>query len=204
MSLTKKIAAGVMTGALALATFAPSVFAADLEITDNGAGSVNTISVHDVSVCDVDQNNLTLVGGIVSASASTGGNQANGNTGGNVSVTSGNATATATNTVTGGNNTAVNPCCCDTGCDGASEPSATISDNGRRSRNRIDVAKVSVSDVDQNNATIVFGKVKAKAKTGWNKANGNTGGGTTTVLSGTATAGATNTVTGGSNSITNP
>ena len=201
--LVYKLATGAVSAALLAGSLAGTVFAADLEITDNGAGSVNTISVHEVSVCDVDQNNLTLVGGVVSASASTGGNQANGNTGGNVSVTSGNATATATNTVTGGNNTAVNPCCCDTGCDGASEPSATISDNGRRSRNRIDVAKVSVSDIDQNNATIVFGKVKAKAKTGWNKANGTTNG-TTTVLSGVATSTASNTVTGGSNSITNP
>src|SRR3989344_5883102 len=204
MSLTKKIAAGVVAGALALATFAPSVFAADLEITDNGARSVNTITVTEVEVCHVEQNNATLSVALVGASASTGGNTANGNTGGNVSVTSGNATATATNTVTGGNSTAVNPCCCDPVCDEAAPTSAVISDNGRRSRNRIDVAKISVSDVDQNNATIVFGKVKAKAKTGWNKANGNTGGGTTTVLSGTATAGATNTVTGGSNSITNP
>lgn len=201
--LAYKVAAGAVSAALLMGSLAGTVFAADLEITDNGARSVNTITVHEISVCDVEQNNLTLVGAAVSASASTGGNTANGNTGSGVSITTGNASATASNTVTGGSNTAVNPCCCDPVCDEVAPPTAAIRDNGWRSTNTINRTSVGVSDVEQNNATVVLGKVKAKARTGKNKANWNTGG-TTTVSTGVATSGATNTVTGGSNTITNP
>lgn len=197
-----KLATGAATAALLAGALAPSVFAADLEITDNGADSDNAINITDVSVCNVEQRNTTLVGAIVGASASTGGNQANGNTGGNVSVASGNATANASLTVTGGNNTAVNPCCCDQ-CEDT-DSTAVISDNGRRSRNRINRTGVKVSNVEQRTFTGVEGFVGARARTGWNRANGNTGGGTTTVMSGRARSNASFFVTGGSNSLTNP
>ena len=75
-----------------------------VKITDNGADSTNIVVVKDTNVTKVEQINETLVVNKVWVGQNTGGNEANYNTGGNVSVDSGNATSTVTNnTTTGGN-----------------------------------------------------------------------------------------------------
>ena len=201
MKLYYKLVAGTGAAILATALLAGSAFAADLEIKDNGAGSYNKIEVVNVETCNVVQGSETNVLSVVSASASTGGNSASFNTGGDVTVTSGNATATATLTVTGGSNTATNPCCCDKNpCEGAPAPSTLISDNGAFSYNKVKVFNFSNSSVVQGASTNVGAYVGAKAKTGKNKAWFNTGG-TTDVTSGSATSSSSQTVTGGSNTL---
>lgn len=193
-----KLAAGVAGSAMLLSLFATSVLA-DSTISGNGNGSDNTIVVTDTSNCLVAQGSATLVLAEVSAKASTGGNKANGNTGGDVTIDTGNASATSKMTVTGGDNTVTNPCCCTTSPAGPADP--TITGNGNNSVNTI------VSSGTKNSATIQAGitgaaaRVKAKAKTGKNKANNNTGSGAVKVTTGNGTSSSTLNVTGGSNSL---
>jgi hypothetical protein len=199
-NLYYKLAAGAGAAFLATALFAGSAFAADLEIKDNGALSKNTIEVVEVSECTVVQGTETNVMALVGASASTGGNSALFNTGGNTTVQSGNASATATMTVTGGSNTATDPCCCEKDpCEGGGY-TAKISDNGAFSWNTIGQASISSSLIVQGSSTNVGAIVGAKAKTGKNKAWFNTGG-TTMVKSGSATSSSSLSVSGGSNNL---
>src|SRR3990172_10175842 len=147
-----KLAAGTGAALLAYALMAGSALAADLEIKDNGVGSHNLIVVQESSECTVVQGTETNVLAAVSASASTGGNSASFNTGGNTTITSGNATATATMTVTGGSNTATNPCCCDQDPCPAVEGgggNVVISDNGAFSHNWVKKTSVKSSTVVQ-------------------------------------------------------
>lgn len=195
-----KVGVGISSAALMAAMFAPSAFAADLEITDNGAGSTNKIEVTSTSNCEVKQTANTNVGALVGASANTGGNTANNNTGGSTSITTGNATATATVTVNGGSNTATDPCCCDSQCNGNSSPSAEIDNNGVGSNNLIKVTKTKNSKIRQRSNTNVEALVGAKAKTGKNKAKNNTGG-SVDITTGNADSSADLTVNGGTNEI---
>lgn len=204
MTFGKRLGGALVAGALLATAFAPSTFAADLEISGNGAGSDNTIEVKSESECNVTQTSNTNVEAIVGASASTGGNTANNNTGGSVQVNTGNATATASLTVVGGSNTATDPCCCQSGCNECNGcengHSATISGNGVESDNDIKVTKKKSSSIRQRAKTYVSALVAAKAKTGKNQASSNTGG-NVGVDTGAGDATADVLVEGGSNSI---
>jgi hypothetical protein len=72
-----------------------------ITIKNNGAGSVNTVTVNQTQACKILQSNSTNTQTIVNSSSSTGGNKANGNTGGVVSVISGAATSIVS-VITGG------------------------------------------------------------------------------------------------------
>jgi hypothetical protein len=103
-------------------------------------------------------------------------------------------------TVTGGSNTATDPCCCEKDpCEGGGY-TAKISDNGAFSWNTIGQASISSSLIVQGSSTNVGAMVGAKAKTGKNKAWFNTGG-TTMVKSGNATSSSSLSVSGGSNNL---
>ena len=198
-----KLAAGTGAAIFAYALMAGSAMATDIEIKDNGAFSHNGVVVESSETCTVVQGSETNVLAAVSASASTGGNSASFNTGGDTTITSGNATATATMTVTGGSNTATNPCCCDQDPCPAVEGgggNVVVSDNGAFSHNWVKKTSVKSSTVVQGASTNVGAYVGAKAKTGKNKAWFNTGG-TTNVTSGSASSSSSLNVTGGSNTI---
>lgn len=192
-----KLVSGAAGAALFMATFASSAFAEELKIVDNGAGSNNTITVTNTNICTVTQENKTKVEAIVVAGASTGGNTASSNTGGDVTIDTGNATATATMTVTGGDNTATDPCCCDQAVPPANQ---TIKDNGVNTDNIITSTNTNISTLSQKSKTKVRALVGAKAKTGKNKAKYNTGG-STEVKTGNSDATADLSVTGGSNNL---
>ncbi|MBI4080862.1 MAG: hypothetical protein HY430_03785 [Candidatus Levybacteria bacterium] len=172
--LIKKIATGVATAALLTTSFIPAAFADTTgEISGNGSGSTNKIIVNENCSNIVDQTNITKVKTTVHATANTGGNTASGNTGGDVTIDTGAASNAVTVTVTGGNNDAtVNSCCCSTG-----NVDATISENGTDSYNKIKKNSSNSTLVSQYSKTKVKTKAKKlKAKTGYNKANDNTGG----------------------------
>ena len=193
-----KATVGLATVGLIGSLIAPAALA-DNTISGNGALSTNTINSVGVSKCAVYQNSSTVAITNASSTANSGQNQANWNTGGNVSVTSGDATATVGVTVTGGANVAIDPCC---GCDGQLAPSGDneISGNGFKSNNDVNEVVVNVKKVKQKSKTWALTSAKAKAKTGKNKANGNTDG-TTTVESGVSTAETTVDVAGGGNTL---
>lgn len=175
--LVKKIAAGVVGGILITSLVATSAFAGHfVEISGNGAWSYNSIRIKNKTECNVYQKNSTLVVTEVDSSASTGGNSASGNTGGDVDIDTGNADSTVIVTVEGSSNTADNPCCCTCdGCD-SSDQEEIISGNGSHSTNSISVKKEKRSSINQNNWTEVYTGVYSKSKTGRNRSNHNTGG----------------------------
>lgn len=76
---------------------------------NTGADSTNTVNITETNSTNVNQTNGTLVVNGTLVAQDTGGNHANSNTGdGGVSVNSGNAASTVTNTTTTGGNT-LNP-----------------------------------------------------------------------------------------------
>ena len=192
-----KFGATIATLSLVATLNAPVAFAENLEISGNGNGSDNTIIVEEPTVTVVEQENHSLILTGAFSSASTGGNTANGNTGGDVTVESGDAKATTKVTVTGSSNEATLPDPC--GCE-ATPPDVLISGNGNNSINLVKVKKPTVTVVGQGNAQFIGTLAGAKAKTGWNTANGNTGG-STTLTSGNATARTRVRVTGSSNTL---
>lgn len=204
MNIAEKIGAAIAAGSLVTLLMTQVVSADTLEISGNGDGSSNTIVSTTTQTCDVKQTANTDVVALVSAQAATGGNEASGNTGSGTSITTGDATSSASVTVTGGSNLAVNPCCCQPSCPQAeSTNSALISGNGDGSTNTIVDSKSKTSKVKQKAKTDVLADVKSKAKTGKNKSNNNTGG-TNTIQTGHATSTAGVIVTGGTNTLLNP
>lgn len=82
-------------------------------IQGNGAGSVNKVKVNQSQACNITQsNNTTIVNGVTVIS-NTGGNKANGNTGGTTNITTGNVQSIISIVNGGSSNTA-------TGCGGNS------------------------------------------------------------------------------------
>lgn len=174
-----KVGAGIVTASLLLSSVATSAFAdVAAEISGNGAGSYNSIYIKHKNKCSVYQKNTTEVLTEVESQAHTGGNTANGNTGSDVTIDTGNATSTVGVTVEGGSNIATNPCCCECQtCDiHLWAQGVVISENGEDSVNSVTVRKKKSSSVKQKNETGVLSAVLSKAKTGKNKAKYNTGG----------------------------
>src|SRR3989338_3997974 len=89
----RKLATAIATGALLLNAFAPLAFASTtIQISGNGVGSNNYANVTQTSTTTVKQSNNASVTNNVDAYADTGDNSAKWNTGGDVTVNTGNAT----------------------------------------------------------------------------------------------------------------
>lgn len=145
----------------------------DVEISGNGADSVNGVSVGSSNTTSVSQNNKANVKNNIDTDAKTGYNDANSNTGGDVTVNTGIAKASATvATIANVNSAKVG------GGLGLSNPSAkfVISGNGANSNNSIQAGLTNVTAVEQDNSAHVKNNVDADASTGGNDANFNTGG----------------------------
>lgn len=194
----RKFFSAFVSASLFASVVSPVALAAELEITNNGANSDNTIVVDTSNTTVVDQSNESEILTGAFSKATTGGNTANKNTGGgDVTVTSGSATATTAVTVTGSSNEAtVDPCPCS-----STLPNITIEKNGAGSTNKVTYKKPNTFVAVQYNGSFVGTLAVSKAKTGKNKANKNTGGGNVTVTSGPAVDTTAVTVTGSSNTL---
>jgi len=188
-----KLTTGFVTAAFLAAVVLPSgAFAANtVTVSGNGADSHNKVKIKSNKKTKVKQSNSTAVVNMVGVMQNTGGNKANKNTGnGGVSVDSGNATATVTNTTTtGGNHAVVNPCDCVEG-----DNTIDVKNNGADSTNKVKVVSNSTYKVSQSNETFVMNGVLVAQNTGMNQANQNTGDGEVGVDSGAAEATVTNEV----------
>lgn len=196
MKFFYKVGTGIAAMAILSSALATGAFAADLTIEGNGAGSTNTISVSNVCAVNVLQKNKTTSKVNATVTQNTGGNTANNNTGGDVTVESGAATSDITVTVEGSTNDATVPDCCE--CQ--STVDATIKDNGAGSTNTAGQSNVAATSVTQKNKTKSKVKASVKQKTGKNKANNNTNG-TVGVTSNDATSTVDVTVTGSQNTL---
>ncbi len=173
ISYTKKLGTAFATATLIASVFAP-IASADTNVTvsDNGHASNNTVNVTNNNTVNVTQSNVMTVGLNINSSANTGGNSANGNTGGNVTISTGNATSNVTVAVEGGSNTADLSNC---GC-GTTNDTVEIKDNGGKSKNKVTINNKNSKKVTQTSVVTVSAGVNSKAKTGYNKANKNTQG----------------------------
>jgi len=194
----KKIGVSLAAAGLLLAGGAmPAMAETSVLVGSNGAGSVNTVKVKMGCVSAVIQGNETSAMTEVTSEASTGGNSASMNTGSGVTLVSGAATSNVTVDISGGNNTATTDGCCE--CAGGPVDVAVV-DNGVWSHNKVVVKKPVLDLKVQGTRTTALTGVWSKAKSGWNKADKNTGG-TVGVLTGPADSTVEVTVEGGSNTI---
>jgi len=174
-NLKVKLTTGLVTAAFVAGVFAPAgaMAATNVTVSGNGADSTSKVKVKNVKKSKVKQSNTANVTNAIGVSQNTGGNKANKNTGGDVTVTSGNATATVdvTNT-TGGNFLAWDSNC---GCM-VPENTVDISGNGADSYNKVKVVNYDSTKVMQSNSATIVNSITVSQTTGDNKANKNTNG----------------------------
>lgn len=167
----KKLTTAIATGAVLLNALAPVALASTtIEISGNGAGSDNWTTVTQTSTQTVTQNNTANVTNNVDANASTGGNDANLNTGGTVIIDTGDAKSKV-NILNDLNRNLAEIACCQSG-----NTEVNISGNGANSDNGVTLDQTTTTTVAQNNNADVNNDVDADAKTGYNDAAANTGG----------------------------
>jgi hypothetical protein len=181
MKLKKKIFSLIACGSLMLSMVTPA-FAQSVVISGNGADSKSETKVNVGSSTNVTQSNTAFVTNTVTTSSTTGDNQANKNTSGNVTVTTGDTATQVTVANTLNSNAADVNCCGDTAV------STLISGNGADSNNKVDVndGKSGIS-ISQANMAVVNNKVTDKSVTGENDANKNTSGNVTITTGDTLT-----------------
>lgn len=155
-----------------------------VEVSGNGAKSDNAVTLSMSNTNWIDQDNHAKVNNDVDVKANSGYNDADRNTGGNVSVSTGTASALATvsnmanaNLAHIGNGSS------------AGALDLIITGNGYRSDNVVDVALTNEDTIWQNNFANIANDVEVDANTGKNDADRNTGG-SVSVSTGDAGAGA--------------
>src|SRR3989344_9638661 len=169
--LLYKAGISLATASLIAQCFAGVALASlDVEISGNGANSDSTANVGVSNTTQVTQNNTANITNNANVSADTGKNDANKNTGGDVDITTGNATTTVGVSNTANSNVAdVNGCC-------VGDLNVKISGNGAKSDNEANVGVSNSTWVNQNNYAKIKNNVDVDSDTGKNDANANTGG----------------------------
>lgn len=170
--MRKIIAGSLVSTALLLTSITTALAATDVTIKDNGTDSTNKVDL--VNKCDTTavqtNKSATFVGiGVIQG---TGNNTANSNTGGEVTVTSGDTASTITAVVKGDNNTlAPSDCCCALADE---DTTVKIAGNGKDTKNSVSGKnKVTKTQVQKNKKLVgVVGGVLQG--TGDNKAKNNT------------------------------
>jgi len=169
--LQKKIATAIATGALLFQTVIPVLAqSTTLVISGNGAETDNDINLSQTTTTTVVQNNVANISNNVDADAETGENDQNYNTGGPVSLTTGDATTGVAISNTANSNVAEVSGCCDVDVD------VEISDNGYKSDNTANLKLDNSTALFQNNYAYIKNEVDAESETGENDQNYNTGG----------------------------
>lgn len=171
-NLVKKVAVGLSTGALVAQGMMLPVFA-DLTVVVEGNGSHtdNTVTVGQTTTTQVNQTNTANVSNNVSATSNTGNNGADDNTGGDVSIDTGDAKALVEVQNQLNSNEASVAC---GGCNPDVE--VKVSGNGTKSDNDVNLGLKNSTWVVQDNDADVENDVEVKANTGKNYADDNTGG----------------------------
>ncbi len=139
-----------------------------VQILGNGAFSDNKVALWNGSSTVVDQDNKAHVVNRVKSDAKTGGNDAKFNTGGDVSINTGDA-KTRTDVKTAVNFNSANVDC---GCF-LGDTKVKVSGNGAESKNKVHAKSHNDKLVFQDNHADLFNKVDSDAKTGNNAAKFN-------------------------------
>ena len=170
MNRSKKLFASALTSTIVFASSFALVFADEATIQGNGALSDNTIVIVESDTSVVDQSNSAFIGNSVGVSGNSGGNTANGNTGGDVGIQTGGVGSTVLVDNKANKNVAETSECCPDG-----NLDAKISGNGALSDNTIIVKDESESILSQENKAVIKNNVEVLGNSGENTAYGNTG-----------------------------
>lgn len=169
--MNKKIAVVLASLSLFMNAVLPAFASTTLEITGNGADSNNNEAVSVSQSTAVIQTNTSNINNDVYANSNTGGNKADKNTGGIVTVDTGNSKTTVSVDNAANSNVAdVKNCNCST------DAEVTITGNGAESKNDAYLDLSGKTVVAQTNDSNIANHVNADSNTGDNKANKNTGG----------------------------
>jgi hypothetical protein len=171
MNKAKKFVASFALVAMMFSIVATPAQAITLEVIGNGVESDNDIDVKVEQETEVSQSNEFNVENNVNANASTGGNSASRNTGGNASIDTGDATSKVEVSNAGNSNEAVVDCCAS-----AQNLEVLISENGDSTDNKVELDNENEIEVTQTNKSNIKNDINNDATTGWNEANRNTGG----------------------------
>lgn len=168
----KKLTAFLTSLILLSAVFVSPAFASsDIRIAGNGSNSDSSVRVNEQNDVTVRQTNDTNISNNVSVDNNTGHNSISGNTGGDVTVRTGDATSNVDISNVAGSNVAhINGCCDD------ADTNINIEGNGSRSENSVHVSKDADLTVTQHNATDINNDVDVRNNTGFNALDDNTWG----------------------------
>jgi hypothetical protein len=173
MNIKTRISTAIATGAVLVNALAPVTLAQELTVTGNGAFSDNTIKVETNNATVVDQSNDANVTNNITSNASTGGNSASYNTGGDTHIVTGDAaTLVDVSTAVNMNKAVLHDCgTCESG-----DLHVKVTGNGAFSDNNVKVEKENLVSVSQDNNAYISNYVDANANTGKNDSSFNTGG----------------------------
>lgn len=178
--VSKKFVSVLAAASLFVVQLQPA-FAATILVTGNGSESENEVEFKQSTTTSVVQTNAANVVNTVNSNSSTGGNEANDNTGGDVIIRTGDAKSYATVENNLNQNMATVDCC------EANDVEVEVSGNGSDSENDVDLKLETGKALFQTNVANVVNSVNSEAKTGKNEANRSTGG-DVTIITGDATA----------------
>jgi hypothetical protein len=168
----KKVLTSVATSALLMQLLPGIAFASvSCTITGNGSDTDNSCDFASEKVVEVSQDNNMDVQNNVDVTSKTGDNEAKGNTGGDVTIDTGDATADIQTQTEGNTNTANVQ-----GTSTSKDYNLEVSGNGTDSDNKAEVDVIDEVSLDQSNDADVHNNVDVAAETGSNEAKDNTGG----------------------------
>lgn len=168
--IQRRIATGIAT--LSMLMNASMAFAStELVISGNGSDSDNQVQVQQSNNTWVTQTNVTDIQNHIDVNADTGGNTAEDNTGGDVHLETGDASAKVmVDNLANSNVAEVESCDC------ADDTLVKIEGNGTGTDNTARLQKAAQTNVFQTNVAKIDNKVNVDAETGDNDAEDNTGG----------------------------
>lgn len=169
----KQLFSVIASGAVLLYAASPVFADTTIQIVGNGVSTDNNANVTTTHNVAVQQSNNATITNNVTANADSGKNTASENTGGDTNIDTGKATTTTNVSNTVNSNMANVDCGCNNG-----DTSVLIKKNGDSSDNSVTLHQNSEDGTTlvQNNNADVTNNVDAKANTGKNVANENTGG----------------------------
>jgi len=149
---------------------APIASAETVSNTGNGVASNNTATINQNNSTTVTQTNTATITNTFGVSSNTGGNNANRNTGGSISVSTGDSGVKATiHNIANENVARVDNCCAPSGATNVSN-----SGNGDSSKNTAQLNSTNTTQLNQYNVANIENAVLVESNTGHNNANRNT------------------------------
>lgn len=168
--MIKKIFASLTFLILGLFAVSSGVFAEEISVSNNGAGSNSNVLINNSSSSTVEQTNNANIQNNVNSDSNTGGNQASSNSGNSTIQTGSVDSSTSITNQNINTNVLENKGC---GCGG--DTTSAIDGNGSDSINYINLSSTNLIDITQTNSAQIINNSTANANTGNNQANSNNG-----------------------------